>query len=403
MITIVCEYERLPGESDEELIYRVCSEKDKIGSWQVVADILNDLTNNEYSESKYRKQYQAFQKMFAANKEKFISEETNYDKKIEELRKERMKLQTVNLERNRLDRAQARRELYNEYIRDVITTLSLPDFQPLNVASDDEERMDYVLAIADIHYGAQFTTENNEYSPEIAEAHFRCLASKMSKFIEEHAISHLNVVSLGDTIQGLLRVSDINLNESSMVKATVEVSRLIALFLNNISQYAEITYYHVPTANHSQLRPLGTKAGELSAEDMEYVISNYIQDLCFKNERIRVVMARENEDYVDLSAIKSFRIMATHGHTIKNIDTALRDISAIRHADVDYLITGHFHGNKTIVSHEGICHDCEVLVAPSFCGTDPYSQSIMKASKPAVKIFGFDYVYGHTETHKIVF
>ena len=41
-------YERLPGESDEELIFRICKEKDQIGSWNDVADVLNELTGKDY-------------------------------------------------------------------------------------------------------------------------------------------------------------------------------------------------------------------------------------------------------------------------------------------------------------------------------------------------------------------
>ena len=56
-------YKRYEGESEEELIYRICEDKDQIGTWSDVADILNDLLNVNYSESTYRKKYSAFQKM----------------------------------------------------------------------------------------------------------------------------------------------------------------------------------------------------------------------------------------------------------------------------------------------------------------------------------------------------
>ena len=62
------EYKRFEGESDEELIYRITGEKEKIGSWQDVADILNRLLGTEYTESKFRKQRQAFDRMFASVK-----------------------------------------------------------------------------------------------------------------------------------------------------------------------------------------------------------------------------------------------------------------------------------------------------------------------------------------------
>ena len=65
------DYKRFEGETDEELIYRITGEKDKIGSWQGVADVLNELLGTEYTESKFRKQRQAFDKMFSANQSKF--------------------------------------------------------------------------------------------------------------------------------------------------------------------------------------------------------------------------------------------------------------------------------------------------------------------------------------------
>ena len=46
--------------------------------------------------------------------------------------------------------------------------------------------------------------------------------------------------------------------------------------------------------------------------------------------------------------------------------------------------------------------DTEVLIAPSICGSDQYSDSLFKGSKSASAIYGFDEVFGHTETYKII-
>ena len=61
------EWKRLENESDEELIYRICLAKEQIGTWEDVADVLNTLLNTEYTSSKFRKQFQAFEKMLKAN------------------------------------------------------------------------------------------------------------------------------------------------------------------------------------------------------------------------------------------------------------------------------------------------------------------------------------------------
>ena len=83
-------------------------------------------------------------------------------------------------------------------------------------------------------------------------------------------------------------------------------------------------------------------------------------------------------------------------------ETALRDISAKNDEVVDYLIVGHCHTAKEISGYEGVCHDTEVLMCPSFVGCDPYADTIFKGSKPAVKIFGFHNIYGHNESYKII-
>ena len=341
--------------------------------------------------------------MFEANEERFF-EHDDYLNQIrqekEELRKERIKIQTANVERNRIDRDISRQELYYEQIGLLCQALPLPDFQPLFI-EDVEYKKNYLLCISDLHYGAKFISENNEYSPDIARERLEFLTSRLYDFVREKHISHINIACLGDVIQGILRVSDLKLNDTTVVKSIVEISRLLALFLNCVSGFVEIDYYHVPSSNHTQMRPLGTKASQIAEEDFEYVVGNYIKDLCANNQRIHVHLAEDNKNYIEID-IEGYSVLAMHGHQIRNVDTALRDISQVKQEMIDYLILGHLHTNKLIPSGEGCCHDTEVFVCPSFVGSDPYSDSLMKGSKASVKIFGFDEVYGCDETYKII-
>ena len=48
-------------------------------------------------------------------------------------------------------------------------------------------------------------------------------------------------MELGDTLQGLIRMSDLKANDMEVVKCVVEISRLLAAFLNEISACKE---YH---------------------------------------------------------------------------------------------------------------------------------------------------------------
>lgn len=401
---------RLENENEEQFIFRLGQAKDSGQldmSWDEIADVINKefrADESEYrTESAYRKCYQMAVRFFDAGCFKSITSPDDYSKTLErqkeEIRKERIKLQTANIERSRLDRNESRQELYYEYVGSTINALPLPDFVPLQ--ADSSRNVKYLVTIADIHYGAKFKSMNNEYSPEIAETRFMQLCGELIQFVQDHQLRTISIACLGDVLQGLLRVSDLKINDSSVVKATVEVSRLIANFLNQLSRYVEINYYHVPTANHTQTRNLGTKASELAYEDLEYLIGNYISDLCGSNGRIHVYLANEGAEFVQIP-IYGWEILAMHGHQLKNVETSLRDLSMIRRKFVDYLLLGHFHNGKEIPCFESETNDTEILVSPSFIGSDPYSDSLMRGCKSAVKIYGFDVAKGHTETYKII-
>lgn len=394
------EYARLPNETDEALILRVCRDKDIIGSWDDVAVVLNKLLGANYRPNTYRNNFQSYNKFRQVDLEKSESsllEEIKEQRR--ELEKEKIQIQTANIERNRINRAESRHKMYYQYVGTAIQSLPMPDFRPLY--SDFENKVEYLVTLADVHYGANFKSENNEYSPAIAKERFEYLSARIVSFVQSHKLRRIHIVSLGDLVQGVLRVSDLKINDSSVVKAVVEISRLVALFLNKISAYVMVEYYHSPTANHTQIRPLGTKASEIADEDLEYVIGNYIKDLCANNDRITVHLADEGKQYIEIP-IFDYEIVAMHGHQIKNIEMSVRDMSMLKRTFIDYLILGHFHNGKEIPSFESSCYDTEVLVSPSFIGSDPYSDSIMKGAKASVKIYGFDDIYGHTETHKII-
>lgn len=396
------QYNRNPGESEEEFIYRVCSLKDEIGTWKDVADILNDALQHGYTESAYRKKYQSFAKMMdncypnADAEAKYLAD---IEKQKTELRKERIKLQTLNIERNRIDRVEARQELYYEYIGYAVQALDFPE--PIEQYGADYPNVDYVLTIADCHYGAKFKTPNNEYSPEIFKVRLGKLLGKTISFIEDHGLKYLTVVGLGDDIQGILRMTDLQLNDSTIVKSIVDYSRYMAEFLTELSKYCYIYYYHTPTANHTQLRVLNAKASELAAEDVEYIIGHYIQDLCRGNDRVVINLAEENSDSIKVD-VHDFNVIACHGHRIKSTANAIRDLSDLNGDMVDYIIMGHQHGSKEITANIRNGYNTEILVAPSFVGSDPYSESIYKGSHSACKIFGFDREDGHTETYNLI-
>lgn len=399
MITITS-YKRFENETDEELIYRICEDKEQIGSWQNVANIINELTGNDFGESTYRKKYQAFKKMLEANQSKFVDSEAQL-KEIEiqkrELQKERNKLYATKTEYSRQIRQQSRFELFYENVANEISLYDVPNFRYINTLNQKNE---YILSIADIHAGANFVTETNDYSFEEITKRFEKLYTDVVNFVLDKNISNLKVLCMGDDIQGILRLSDLQLNESSVVKATVFVAKTIARFLNDLSEYCFIDYYHCPTSNHSQTRPLGTKASEIASEDVEYVICNYIKDVLVNNSRI-IPHMNFGYEYIEIP-IFDFKTIAMHGHTINNIDNVLKDLTYHKKTFYTTVFLVHYHAAKMGTVGEMSDTDCEVIVCPSFVGSCPYSEKLMKGAKPSCCIYGYDKKYGHLETYKFI-
>lgn len=397
---------RKPNENEEQYLFRLGQAKDNgliTLTWDHIAALMNKefrVDETEYrTEAAYRKQYNNARKFFDSGV--FTTDDESM-KKIaelqEEVKKERMKLQTLNLERNRIDRNEARHELYYELIGSVVDTLPLPDFKPI---TDEKFETSYLLCFGDCHYGADFKCKNNEYSPAIFKERLKKLAGDTIEFVKNKNLSKLQILTTGDDLQGILRMTDLQLNDTNVVKSLVEFCRLMAMFLNEISVYCKVEYYAVPQANHTQIRPIGSKANELAGEDLEYIIGHYISDLCGDNNRITVTLANEDEDFTKIP-VWNFNVYAMHGHTIKNVNNAIRDLSILNREFIDYLILGHYHGGKEFVNNDAATIDTETIIVPSFIGGDPYSESLFKSSKSSAQILGFNKKYGHVETHKFI-
>ncbi len=318
------------------------------------------------------------------------------EKQRRELEKERQKLNVTKVEYSRQIRQQSRFELFYENVARQINTFDVPEYIG---AEYSESKKEYVLTIADIHSGEKFEIDTNNYSFEEITRRFNKLFNDVVAFIQEHDINTLKVVCLGDDVQGILRLSDLQLNESTVVQAAVFAAKTIANFLNKLSAYCRIDYFHVPSSNHSQMRPLGTKASELASEDVEYVICNYIKDVLASNERI-FVHTNFGYDYIEIP-ILNFWTIAMHGHTIKNIDNAVKDLTYHKKRFYTTVFLAHYHAAKMGVVGEMANTDCEVIVCPSFVGSCPYGDKLMKGARPSCSIFGYDEKYGHTETYKL--
>lgn len=385
-------YKRFDGETDEELIYRITGEKEQIGSWQDVADILNELLGTEYTESKFRKQRQAFDKMLAANQSKFVDSDAQL-KEIEiqkrELEKAKVKLQTEKLEYARWIREEARDELITEKICNTISTLPPLDIPEHIIPTHNTKA--YALVYGDEHFGVEFELKGlfgdviNAYSPEIFEERMWDLFNQTIEIVQKEKIDTLNVFSMGDYMDGTLRVSQLMKLRYGVVDGTIKYADFISNWLNELTKYVRVKYQST-NGNHSELRMLGQPKGTFTEDNMGKVVSEYIKTRLKDNPNFTYI---ENPTGYIYAQLATHTILGIHGE-VKNMDSAIKEFSSIYGVPIQYLLAGHLHHNK--VEEVGV--NQEVINVGSIIGIDNYSLSLRKTSNASGKLLVFEQTKG---------
>lgn len=383
------ELQRLENEGELETIYRICSAKEEIGTWQDVANILNSILGYEYTESKYRKQFQSFVNILDANQNKFVTD-SSYLNEIQEQKRELLKvksqIQTEKTEYNRWLRENARDELILEKIKNCIRSLS-PISVPNKLTSVSENEKEYMLIFGDAHYGTEFKLVGfhgetiNEYSPEIFESRMWHMYHQTLDIIKKEKISKLTVFEMGDSLDGILRVSQLMKLRYGVVESAIRYANFITEWLNALSEHVYVEY-HSTVGNHGQLRHLGQPKGTFEDDNIEKIISEFIHIRLEDNPNFTFV---KNPTGYIFSEVAGSHIVGIHGE-VKNMEQELKDLSHIYNVHIDYLVAGHLHHSRT----EDVGIGAEVINIPSIIGVDSYSLSLRKTSNAAGKLLVFE-------------
>ncbi|SCJ71508.1 Uncharacterised protein [uncultured Ruminococcus sp.] len=324
-------------------------------------------------------------KLVSENKNKVFSKADDLENKIQELRKERIKLQTEKIEYNKWLRETARDELITEKICETINNLS-----PMRVPNYIEPKHNdkaYCLIWGDEHFGVTFELRDllgniiNSYNPEIFENRMWDLLNQVIEIIQRDNIDTLNVYSLGDFSDGCLRVSQLMKLKYGVVDGTIQYSNFITNWLNKLTEYVRVRY-QMTNGNHTELRMLNQEKGTFTEDNMGKIVKEFIKIRLENNPNFTLI---ENPTGYIYDTLAGNTIMGIHGE-IKNMERALKDFSKIHNVSIQYLIAGHLHHSKS----EEIGVNSEVINIPSIVGVDTYSLSLNKTSNASGKLLVFE-------------
>ena len=239
-------YKRKEDESELSYIARMYRQKIELGlNNKEINAIINKELGTNYAESTTRGKADVYNKCLDEVLEKQLKKSDNeLEKKLQELRIERKKIQTLNVERNKNDRIQAREELWYEQLENSIKNLK-PLECPKIIINNDSKR-DAILTLADCHYGRECCIKGlegeilYEFNTDIFKKYMWNLLGQVLKCCKERNLRHINIMALGDFIDGLLRVSQLNSLQTGVTDSVAEYSEFIATWLNELSKNVSI-------------------------------------------------------------------------------------------------------------------------------------------------------------------
>lgn len=340
-MTIINSYKRFENETDEELIYRVCLDKDLIGSWQDVADILNELLGTEYTESKFRKQFQAFNKMLSANRSKFVdSNEQLEEIQVQKRELERKKIQFRD-ERNAWQKqnyTDARVEEKLNKLEDELTSLGRTNFDTHNTLSIDSDN-DMLIILSDLHIGQTFDSIFGKYNTDIAKNRLDQLLNEVLSIRELHNSRKCYVSLQGDLISGNIHKSIQVTNRENVIEQIKIATELISSFCYELSLHFENVFLSNVSGNHTRM---DRKDDAIHDERLDDIIG-WAVELSLKHiDNFHVLHRNIDTGIADIS-IRGKSYIAVHGDYdgfnksgVQNLCLAL--------GFVPYAITyGHLH------------------------------------------------------------
>lgn len=377
------EFKRLENESDKELIYRVCSQKESIGNWNDVRDVLNELLNRNCCESTYRKKFQDFQDLMQANEHKFLDDD-NYIKELrlerQELAKEKQKLSDERTELNRQIREQARKESYLDMIKNVLCDNTQPFEFDIDKFVNVESDKDLIVHITDVHTGIFIDNFKNHFDEDTLKRRIEKYTSKIIEIQELHKAENCYIIA-SELISGFIHNNLRLQNNLDLMEQFKLVSLLISTMIKELVSHFNEIYVYTVEGNHSRI--VAKKEDSLQGENMDILFPFYLEA---KLQNYPSVHIEENTICQDIAIfnVRGNNVFASHGDKDAP-SSVVQNYTMMFGVKPNFVYLGHRHTNGMTT-----VYDTKVIESGCVSGTDAYALSIRKSNRPEQTISVID-------------
>lgn len=314
-------------------------------------------------------------------------------KAMEELKTERLKIQTANLEYNANTRAEARNDLFNEEMIRAIGRL-----EPLKISRHEntyqvDADSTLLITLSDFHAGSTFVVKGL-YGEIVNQYDYNIMWHRLYNLIDQIETDCINfkdckVAILGDCFENVLRTSSLLKLREPVIDTVIKFSEDMCQWIVRLADVLKTDVEVITVGgNHDCQRLLESRPNFEDENLTKFVVAYMVQRLIDIN-RITVDPYQE----IAIKNIRGTNVMFCHGED-KDLTTTMDYFSNLYNIDIDEGYGGHLHRpeSKTIgITEVG---DRMFTRVGSIVGIDTFAKKIRVSARPSA------YVAIYTDTGK---
>lgn len=352
---------KIDGEND----YDWSEIKDKYGI-NCNPDTIRKSSSTPFG-GKMRSEYEKYKSGLS----KITSNDSELDAKIQEMRREKIKLSDARVEYNRLIRQEARKESYADMVKKIICE----NVEPLNIPVHYtlfNSSTDLLVHLTDVHTGIEIHNWKNDFDSDILKQRIEKFTSDILDIRGMHQSENCYLV-IGEILSGIIHNNLRLQNNMDLMEQFKYVSELISAMLSRMANHFNHIYVYTTPGNHSRISP--KKEDSLDGENMDVLLPFYLKARMQNFENI-TICNNNIEPEIAMFNIRGNNIFATHGHK-DSPSNVVQNFTMMFGIKPDIVLLGHRHTN----SMETV-YDTKVIQSGCVSGSDNYATSIRKVNKP---------------------
>ena len=369
----------MANEDQEQYFYRICKMKDVLGfTWPQMAELFNRELGKNCGESKYRKDWEIFDRIFTANQDKLVGDAALDEIKAatDELYKAKKQFYDQRREYNKLLTEDARSQHLMEKLVEAANLVPFKKYDDVFSFDRDIYNKEALLCCSDWHYGQVTDNIWNTYNKDICLQRLDKLFNQVVSTIYDHKIKTLHIALLGDLVNGGIHTSSRVASEEDVCDQLMNVSEILYNFINKLSAYVDEIRVYSTYGNHA--RTIQDKKDSIHSDNMEKIIPWWLKQKCKENKKVKII----DSDYYEFLyfQICGYNVVCTHGDldNFKKMGTVINTLFSKKYGKtIDYTFSGDKHHLESFEQY-----DIESTLVGSLCGSDEYANNRRLYSNP---------------------